>query len=150
MRVEISHLFCKHHHRTQKPSAAMTFPLRPPFHFHISILAYFHTFTFPHWQHFPRSVAASVGRAVPASRNMGGPQGETASHVPRTRRMPLAIGNIGTGNISTLATFPHWQHFHIGNIFTTCQKLFRARPCATRRDLINYCHQPARLGLSGA
>ena len=29
---------------------------------------------------------------------------------------PLAIGNIGTGNISTLATFStpigHWQHFH--------------------------------------
>ena len=30
------------------------------------------------------------------------------------------------------------------------QKLFHASPCAAPPDLLNYCHQPARLGLSGA
>ena len=28
----------------------------------------------------------------------------------------MATGNIGIGNTSTLATLPHWQHFHTGNI----------------------------------
>ena len=47
----VAYLFCKHHYRTQEPSATMTFlahsiSIFP--HLHISTLAYFHTCIFPH------------------------------------------------------------------------------------------------------
>ena len=168
-------------------------------------------------------------RSDPGCRASSGWRASTPANPQRASApAPLAIGNIGTGNISTLATFPssrarrhpgkgcashkpfthharpsrvfaerlatceafahRWcahrtrtakllrtSHGHavchsmnvapspgpngarprrvplaIGNIFTTRQKLFRAQPCAAPSDLINYCHQPARFGLSGA
>ena len=60
--------------------------------------------------------------------------GVAGFHARKSRRAsapaPLAIGNIGTGNISTLATF------------STPKKLFRASPCAIRRDVLNYLPNP--------
>ena len=112
-----------------------------------------------------RSIRSPLVRAQDA-------HGETATHAPKV--MPMTTPSTarprgGSGASFGVAGFIrgggpprpqarpighwqhwNWQHFHIGNIFTNCQKLFRARPCAAPFDLINYGHQPARLGLSGA
>ena len=137
--------------RPQIPSG----PPRPP-HWPLATLE---LATFPHWQHFhtlrrglggasrpgeprPRHGRAAlrrgrqVGRAVPASRG-------------RPLHWPLAT--------LELATLPHWQHSHIGNISTTPRNSFHlveTSPCPVPIFLVLYAQHtrrtacPIRRGMS--